>query len=232
MAGTTGESTGESTCAGPSRTEVLTSGEGAVFVDESGRRRSWLRSMGWIVAVSCVCFATALAALVSGRDSAAPWLSLPNGVRKAHKDSSAAGAASRVEERPTGTPSPSAVGRDDAFKNPRGLPAGHVTVPTGDPAADQRVGAGSQQPPRHGASAAPSPSAVSPSGRPSATPPRVAPAAPAGEASGSPSPSPSGTPGEATQSPTPDPSGEATSGTASAEGPLVRVRVTGLPAFG
>ena len=83
--------TGPSTCAGRSRTEVVASGEGAVFVDESGRRRSWIRSMGWIVAVSCVCFATALATLVSGDDSAAPWLSLPNGVRKAHKNSSVAG---------------------------------------------------------------------------------------------------------------------------------------------
>ncbi|MCT9007048.1 hypothetical protein [Streptomyces rhizosphaerihabitans] len=225
--------TGESTCAGRSRTEFLASGEGPVFVDESGRRRSWLRSMGWIVAVSCVCFATALTALVSGSDSAAPWLPLPNGARKAHKDTSAADAASRVEERPTGTPSPSAVGREGAFTSPPGLPAGHVTPPTGDPAAGQRVGAASEQrPPSHGASAASSPSAVSPSGRPSATPPRVAPATPAGETSGSPSPSPSGTPGEATQPPAPDPSAGTTAGTTSAAGPLVHIRVTGLPAFG
>jgi hypothetical protein len=229
MAGTTGEST----CEGRSRTEVLASGEGAVFVDESGRRRSWLRTMGWVVAVSCVCFATALAALVSGSDSAAPWLPLPNGARKAHRDTSAADAASRVEVRPTGTPSPSAVGREGAFTRPPGQPAGQVTPPTDDPAAGQRVGAAAdQRPPRHGASAAPSPSAVSPSAKPRATPPRVAPATPAGEASGSPSPAPSGTPGEATQSPTQDPSGAATAGPASAADLLVRVRVAGLPAFG
>ncbi|MFI6493805.1 hypothetical protein [Streptomyces sp. NPDC050564] len=49
----------------------------AVFVDDSGRRRSWLRRMGWVVAVTCVCFATALVALVSGDYSRAPLLSLP-----------------------------------------------------------------------------------------------------------------------------------------------------------
>ncbi|MFJ6835728.1 hypothetical protein [Streptomyces sp. NPDC091209] len=226
--------TGDSTCAGQSRTEVVASGEGAVFVDESGRRRSWLRSMGWIVAVSCVCFATALAAVVSGGDSAAPWLPLPNGTEKAHKDTSAAGAASRVEARPTDTTSPSAAGRDGASPSPRGSSAGFMPLPTADPVTDRRAGAAGsgQQPSHRGASATPSPSAVAPSVRPSATPPRVAPAVPPAEASGSPSPSPSGTPGEATPSPTPDPSGATTAGTTSAEGLLVRVRLTGLAAFG
>ncbi|MER5468109.1 hypothetical protein [Streptomyces sp. NPDC002685] len=226
---------GASTCAGRSRTEVVAPGEGAVFVDESGRRRSWLRSMGWMVAVSCVCFATTLATLVSGGDSAAPWLPLPNGVRKAHKNPSAADAAARVAPRPTGTPSASPVARGSAPSSPHGLPAGSATLPTDGPDTARRVGApGSQEerPPRRGASATPSPSAVSPGGRASAAPPRVTPAAPAGEASGSPTPSPSGTPGEATPAPTPDASGEATAATVSAESLLVRVRVTGLPAFG
>jgi hypothetical protein len=226
--------TGESTCAGQSPTEVVASGEGAVFVDESGRRRSWLRSMGWVVAVSCVCFAAALAALVSGGDSAAPWLPLPNRAGKAHKDVSAADGASRVQERPTGTPSPSPVGPGAASGTPGGESVGNVAPPAEDPAAAQRVGAvgSADRPSRRGATAAPSPSAVSPSARASATPPHVTPATPAVEASGSPSPTPSGTPGAATPSPSPDPSGPSTAETASAGNPLKRVRVTGLPAFG
>ncbi|WP_406369194.1 hypothetical protein OG788_04510 [Streptomyces sp. NBC_00647] len=223
--------TGPSTCEGRSRTEVVASGEGAVFVDESGRRRSWIRSMGWIVAVSCVCFATALASLVSGGDAAAPWLSLPNGVRKAHKDSSVAGGASRVGQRPTGTPSPSPADGGVPRTNPRGLPAARTALPTDAPGTDRRVGVvGSEErPPGPGASTAPAPS---PSGRAGTAPPRATPAAPAGEASGSPTPTPSGTPGESTQSPAPDPSGETTTGPVSADAMLARIRVTGLPAFG
>ncbi|WP_328557474.1 hypothetical protein [Streptomyces sp. NBC_00358] len=225
--------TGESACAGPSRTEVVTSGEGAVFVDASGRRRSWLRSAGWVVAVSCVCFGTALVALVSGGDSAAPWLPLPHGVRK-HKDVSAEGDASRVQEGPTGSPSPSPVGPGDASASPREVSGGGVPAPTGSPAGTQRAGAvgSAVRPSQPGASAAPSPSAVPPSATASATPPGVAPATPAAGASGSPTASPSGTPGEATASPSPDPSGPATAETASAGNPFARVRVTGLPAFG
>ncbi|MET9895592.1 hypothetical protein ABZZ47_36425 [Streptomyces sp. NPDC006465] len=225
--------TGPSTCGGRSRTEVVASGEGAVFVDESGRRRSWIRSMGWIVAVSCVCFATALATLVSGGDSAAPWLSLPNGVRKAHKNSSVAGGASRVGQRPTGTPSPSPADGGASRTNPRGLPAGRTALPTDAPGTDRRVGViGSEErPPGPGASTVSSP-APSPSGRAGTAPPRATPAAPAGEASGSPTPTPSGTPGESTQSPAPDPSGETTTGPVSADAMLARIRVTGLPAFG
>ncbi|MEU6277928.1 hypothetical protein ABZ871_36855 [Streptomyces populi] len=221
MAGTTGSSAR----AGRNRTGAVAPGggtapgEGAVFVDESGRRRSWLRSMGWVVAVSCVCFATALAALVSGGDSAAPWLHLPDGARE---DASAERGAARVEERPTGTPAPSPVGRESAAADPPGPAAGHVTPPPADAATGRRaVAAGAEDgPPRQDASAAPSaspsPSAASPSARTSAAPPRVAPAVPADGTSGSPSPppssspSPSGPSGEATRSPAPEPSGDAT----------------------
>jgi len=215
MAGTTGNSAR----AGRNRTEVAASGEGAVFVDESGRRRSWLRSMGWVVAVSCVCFATALAALVSGGDSAAPWLHLPNGVHRTHEDVSAARGASRAEERPTGTPAPSPVGRESAAADSPGQAAGRVIPPTADAATGRRaVATGTEDgPPRQDASVAPSPSpspsAASPSARTSAAPPRVAPAVPADGTSGSPSPSspsPSGSSGEATRSPAPEPSGDAT----------------------
>ncbi|WP_406840298.1 hypothetical protein ACICHK_36600 [Streptomyces sp. AHU1] len=224
MAGTTGNSART----GRNRTEAAASGqgaapgEGAVFVDESGRRRSWLRSMGWVVAVSCVCFATALAALVSGGDSAAPWLHLPDGAREAHKDVSARRGASRVEERPTGAPAPSPVGRESAAADPPGPVAGPVTPPTADAATGRRADATGTEdgPPRQDAIAAPSPSpspsAASPSARTSAAPPRVAPAVPADGTSGSPSPSsspspsPSGSSGEATRSPAPEPSGDAT----------------------
>ncbi|MFF3615099.1 hypothetical protein [Streptomyces sp. NPDC002580] len=224
MAGTTEASTD----AGRSRTEVVASGEGAVFVDESGRRRSWVRGMGWLVTVSCVCFATALTALVSGGDAAAPWLSLPDRAHKAHGGSSAVGPAPGADRPAPRTPSPSPTTGAAASTDPRELPDGRAEFPTDEPAAGRSVGAtgaGDGKRPRHRdepSSPAPAPSA---SGRAGATPSHTTPAAPAGEASGTPSATPSVTAGETPEPTAPDPSDGATAGALSARVPIALLPV-------
>ncbi|WP_158690544.1 hypothetical protein [Streptomyces sp. 142MFCol3.1] len=194
--------------------------DAAVFVDVSGRRRAWLRGMGWMVAASCVCFGATLAAVLSGADSAAPRLSLPGGVRT--HDKAGTGAATPGE----------GPGRS-AVRSPS--PGGGLGAPPRPAQVDTTGGAvradGSSAPAPAGTppltQPPPGPSrgtaAPSPSRRSTATPPGPSPTPPAGEATGSPSASagddPAGT-GEPSAS---APGGEPTEGTASPGALLERV---------
>ncbi|WP_143658335.1 hypothetical protein [Streptomyces sp. Tue6028] len=196
--------------------------DGAVFVDVSGRRRAWLRRMGWMVAASCVCFGATLAAVVSGADSAAPRLALPGGVRAHEK--AGTGAATPGEGPGRGavrSPSLSPEGGIGAPPRPSQVDSADGAVRADGSSAPAPAGTAARTQPRPGPSG--STAAPSPSRRSTATPPGPSPTPPAGEATGSPSASagddPAGT-GEPSAS---APGGEPTEGTASPGALLERV---------
>ncbi|MEU1203587.1 hypothetical protein ABZ446_46390 [Streptomyces sp. NPDC005813] len=191
--------------------------DGAVFVDVSGRRRAWLRRMGWMVAASCVCFGATLAAVLSDADSAAPRLSLPGGVR-AHENAG------------TGAATPGEGPGRRAVRS--SSPDGGIGAPPRPAQVDTAGGAvhadGSSAPAPAGTTARtqPSPSTSrsaavpSPSRRSTATPPGPSPTPPA---TGSPSPSAADDRAGTGQPSASAPGGEPTEGTASPGTLLERV---------
>ncbi|MHB9848385.1 hypothetical protein ACSYGO_03975 [Streptomyces krungchingensis] len=191
--------------------------DGAVFVDVSGRRRTWLRRMGWVVAASCVCFGATLAAVLSGADSAAPRLSLPGGVRAHEKAGS--GSATPGEGPGRGAVrSPSPEGGIGAPPGTAQVDIAGGAVRADDSSAPAPAGSATRTRPSPGPSR--STAAPSPSRRSTATAPGPSPTPPP---TGSPSPStgddPAGT-GEPSAS---APGGEPTEGTASPGALLERV---------
>ncbi|GAA5005941.1 hypothetical protein [Streptomyces siamensis] len=191
--------------------------DGAVFVDASGRRRAWLRRMGWTVAVSCVCFGATLAAVLSGGDAAAPQLSLPGGVR-AHGKAGTGAATPGTGRGRSAARSPSPDGGIGAPPRPA-----QVDTAGGAVHAD---GSSAPAPAETTARTRPSPStsrsvaAPSPSRRSTATPPGPSPTPPANASpSASAGDDPAGT-GEPSAS---APGGEPTEGTASPGALLERV---------
>ncbi|GGX70147.1 hypothetical protein [Streptomyces fructofermentans] len=154
-------------------------GDGPVFVDTTGRRRRWLRTLGWVVAFSCVGFAATVTAVLALGNAAAPWISLPGGDKKA-RTSREVPAVTDLPA-PTVGPSPGAQRVDPV--SPSG--ARNLTVDGGEPS-------------RNVSEASATPSGTPGSGRPR-TPAETTPAS-KGTEGGTPATT---SPGTATATPSP-----------------------------
>lgn len=193
--------------------------DGAVFVDTSGRRRSLLRGLGWILTVSCVSFAATLVVVLAGGSSAAPWLPIATGEERTKK----------AEKAPEPALSASVGSPDPAAGEP---PAEQYTGPGSGATSDGGVAAdgaealalSSPKPePEAGTSSRPATDPTpqgevpeSPIAEPATPSATSTPVEPSEETTPTPSTEPStpSTPsagtGDGTQSPSPDPSPDAT----------------------
>jgi len=194
--------------------------DGAVFVDTSGRRRSLLRGLGWILTVSCVSFAATLVVVLAGGSSAAPWLPIATGQERTKKAEKAPEPALSAS---VGAPDQAAAGDPPAE---RYTGPGSGATPDGGVAADgaEVLALSSSKPEPEARTSSRPATDPTPQGEvpeapivePAAPPVTRTPVEPSEETTPTPStepstPStPSAGPGEGTQSPSPDPSPDAT----------------------
>ncbi|WP_128376194.1 hypothetical protein [Streptomyces cavernae] len=196
--------------------------DGAVFVDTSGRRRSVLRGLGWVIAVYCVSFAATLVVVIAGGSAAAPWLPITadaDEVQNADRAAGPAFSAGPVSPRPKAADTPPA-GEGDAPEWTADGPLGAGATESPDGAAEllmaskspaAEVGSSTQRP-------APGQSRTTPestSPRPATPSASVSPPEPTGDATPAQSPEPpatTGGPGGGTASPTTGPSAGPTTG--------------------
>lgn len=193
--------------------------DSAVFVDSSGRRRSLLRGLGWIVAVSCLSFSATLVVVIAGGSSAAPWLPIAIGEEKVKQAERApepvlsASVESPEAAAPYAPPAEQDVDLSSGATPNGGIRADDAAVlavesPTPEPKpAREREGSTSSTPtPGRSPQAKPE----TPSPEPTTPPATATPVEPNEEASPTESLTPSVEPEDGTASPTPDPTADAT----------------------